>query len=276
MPKYSNIRWRDSDTKELNRVIKNFNGKIARAIKANPDMSDLLPSKVRAKDIRANIKTRRDLNFELSMLKAFSKRNALDIVDIKGGARTIRWEYDQSKRMLKRINARKAQARKEADVSTEKGTMGSILRNNLQDKQFLGNTGQQSWDSFVKSLRKQMTDKYWSGSEERYKENYLKALDGILGEANSPYYKAIRDIVNNLSATDLIQAQYDNPVLEINFIYPDTDQIRLNYEIAYPVYQSWLFWISQNNKDGAIKKYWKQNPLSDDYDDIDYFDNGLD
>lgn len=268
MPKYFNIRWKDKDIKELKRVIKNFNSKIDYTIKRNPYMSDILPSKVKYKDIRKNIQTRKDLEFELSRLKAFSKKNALDIVDVEGGARVIKWEYQQAKRMLNRINRRKQQARTEANVSTEKGTMGSIIKNNLQDKQFAGKQGQKSWDKFLESLKKQYSDAYWSDADENYKRNYMHALDVCLGSGKSIYYQKIKELIESLSAVDMIQAQYDNPILTIDFLYPISDSIRLDYEIGYPVYNAWIFWITQNNKYKAIYKKWKKQPQPDskDYD----------
>lgn len=207
-------------------------------------MIDILPEKIKLRDIKKNILTRKDLQFELSRLRAFSKRSALDIVDVKGGARVTKWEYQQAKRMLRRINNRKAKARKEADVSTEKGTMGSIARNNLNDKQFLGNKGQQSWSNFYDSLLKQYADAFWLASDENYKKNYLKALKEVLGASNSPYYNKIKKIVEGLSASQLVQAQYDIPLLVINFIYPDSNEIELDEEIAEPIYEAWLNWIA--------------------------------
>lgn len=245
MPKYHKIRWRNKDQRDLARVVKNFNAKIDYQIKRNPYISDLLPEKVRMRDIKKNILTRKDLEFELSRLRAFSKRNALDIVDVKGGARITKWEYQQAKRMLRRINNRKEKARKEANVSTEKGTMGSIAKNNLNDKQFLGNKGQKSWNKFYESLVKQYPDSYWFASDEAYKENYIKALKEILGAGNSEYYDKIKQIVSKLPASELVQAQYDIPLLTINFMYPDSDEIDLDEEIAEPMYNAWVNWLSQ-------------------------------
>lgn len=244
MPKFRRIRWTNKDRQDLARAVKNFNAKIDYQIKRNPYISDLLPEKVKVKDIKKNILTRKDLQFELLRLKAFSKKNALDIVDVKGGARVTKWEYQQAKRMLRRINNRKAKARKEAEVSTEKGTMGSIAKNNLLDKKFLGDKGQKSWANFYDSLLKQYHDSFWLASDEAYKKNYLKALKEILGAGQSEYYNKIKDIVNNLSGSQLVQAQYDVPLLTINFMYPDSDEISLDEEIAEPMYEAWVNWIS--------------------------------
>ena len=259
MAKYNRIRWRDSDQKELRRVVKNFNAKIDYQRKINPDMSDILPSKVTVKDIKANIMTRRDLNFELSRLRAFSKRNATDIKDVKGGTRTIKWEYDQAKRMLRRINARKKQERKKANVSTEKGTMGSIAKNNLNDKQFRGDSGPQSWEKFVDSLLKQHSDLYWARADENYKNNYLHALQQIMGSSDSEYFKAIEEIVKNIPSQYLLKAQYDNPILSIDFIYADTDDIDLEEEIGDPIINAWLSFANKEGYSNKAIKYWNNH-----------------
>ncbi len=43
MPRQYNIRWREQDEKELRRVVRNFNDKLRRLVKKNPDNANILP-----------------------------------------------------------------------------------------------------------------------------------------------------------------------------------------------------------------------------------------
>ena len=74
-----NIRWSEADEKELQRVVKNFNAKIAR-LEKKIDPKDtnpvLLPERVKVSVLRDMIQTRQDLNRELNALKRFSKKGA--------------------------------------------------------------------------------------------------------------------------------------------------------------------------------------------------------
>ena len=74
MSKYHKINWREEDTKELTRVVRNFNAKIQRLSKTNPGITNLLPEKVSASELKNLINTRQDLKRELNALKRFSKR----------------------------------------------------------------------------------------------------------------------------------------------------------------------------------------------------------
>ena len=43
MHKYHKIRWRETDEQELKRVVRNFNAKIRRLEKKNPQIKEYLP-----------------------------------------------------------------------------------------------------------------------------------------------------------------------------------------------------------------------------------------
>ena len=54
MTKFNKIRWREDDKKELARLAKNFNAKIEYQLKKNPELKDVLPEKVKVKDLVGN------------------------------------------------------------------------------------------------------------------------------------------------------------------------------------------------------------------------------
>ena len=81
MSKQYKIKWSKQDIEELNKVVKNFNAKITRLNKKNPENANIHPEKVSTADLKKLIETRQDLKRELNALRRFSKRGAELIVD---------------------------------------------------------------------------------------------------------------------------------------------------------------------------------------------------
>lgn len=76
MPRQNNIKWRESDLKELRRLVKNFNAKITRdrrkLIEADERYkASQLPQKASVRELRQAIETRRDYNRELESMQNF-------------------------------------------------------------------------------------------------------------------------------------------------------------------------------------------------------------
>ena len=72
----NNIRWRESDLKELRRLVKNFNAKISRQREKLIDQgkryqASQLPQKASVRELRKAIETRRDFNRELDHMQNF-------------------------------------------------------------------------------------------------------------------------------------------------------------------------------------------------------------
>ena len=110
MPKYHSIKWRDSDTKELSRVVRNYNAKINRLIKKNPQIENVLPEKVTVAQLKELINTRQDLKRELNALKRFSKRGAEEIVIVPNtdyNLKITKWQKTEMNRRVGIINRRR-------------------------------------------------------------------------------------------------------------------------------------------------------------------------
>lgn len=94
------IRYDKKLNQEINRVIKNFNQKIARLEKQD---RELLPSKITKKDLKSGVYTRTELRRKLKELQRFSTRGAEDIIETSGGVRLTRYNYQNIKRENTRI-----------------------------------------------------------------------------------------------------------------------------------------------------------------------------
>lgn len=216
MQKRYNIKWRESDEKELAKAVRKFNAKRTRLLKQVPELEEFLPPKASTKAIKESVKTRRDFNNELNSIERFMRKGAEKPIVTKEGVKTTAYEKKELQIKIRAINNRRAAERKKANVSTEKGTMGTIRANNLQPKQVnLDKIKKSDWNKFVESVEKQARDSYALDKYERYKENFLKGLENAFGESG----KDLIELAKQLDPETLTQMYFDDPILQIDFIY---------------------------------------------------------
>ena len=216
MQKRYNIKWRKSDENELANAVRKFNAKRTRLLKKNPKMEEYLLPKISTKKIRDEIKTRRDFKNVLNSVERFMRKGTEKPIITKEGVKTTAYEKKEIEIKIRAINARRTAERKRANVSTEKGTMGTIRENNLQPKRAdINKIKKSDWEKFKESVEKQSRDSYFQDKYERYKENLLKGLENAFGEKG----KIIQEIAKQIPAEQLTQMYYDDPILQIDFIY---------------------------------------------------------
>ena len=129
MSKYHKIRWSEQDTKEISRVVKNFNAKVSRLAKSNPEIANVLPEKVSTRQLKEMINTRQDLNRELNSLKRFSKKGSEKIVVVPNTEyelKITKWQQTEMNRRVGIINRRR-KARLDELVNTEMTSRGQKL-----------------------------------------------------------------------------------------------------------------------------------------------------
>ncbi len=129
MSKYHKIRWTEQDTKEITKVVRNFNNKITRISKKNPEISNILPEKISAKQLKELINTRQDLNRELNALRRFSKRGSEEVVivpDTEYDLKITKWQRTEMNRRIGIINRRR-KARLENLQNAEMTSRGENL-----------------------------------------------------------------------------------------------------------------------------------------------------
>ena len=175
----SNIRWRQKDITLLKKEVKNFNTRLAYYNKKYSNQQEYLPSKISYKDIKHSITTRTDFNRTIKNLKSFNSKTSKPI--IYEGKKTTKYAVDTLKRSVKNINRIRAKKRQEADVSTEKGTMGTIEANNLKPRKVNSNTiPQADWDKFIRSLFSQEKASLYTRTLTR--ASYTSATETIWAE----------------------------------------------------------------------------------------------
>ena len=212
MSKPYNIRWKSSDNAELRRAVKNFNAKISRLEKKNPQEKAALPERVTVKQLKSLISTRQDLNREINALKRFSKRGAEDIIiapDNKYNLKITKWQRDEMNRRAAVINRkRKKRLDEVAGIELEsrgeklgytKGAigMGKAEEVSLQPiRAFTPGMSRQDLQRKFATIQKESQTNYWHERELRMKANYIKSLEENFNPAD------IEDVVEAIDNMD--------------------------------------------------------------------------
>lgn len=238
MPK-PKIKWRAGEQEQLAKEIRNFNNRRLRAIKKNPELVGVIPT-IPVKTTIKNIETRVDYERIKRQLNWSRANNAFDITTV-GGAKVTKWQLRRAKSNLKRVNLMREKERIKANVSTEKGTMGSIEANNLLPKKMPYIKNQTAWGKFERSLEKQVWENYFRNKSEIYSENYVTAWNNVFGEYRIDELLAI---LKDLSYMDIGDAMFEDARLDINFVY-GKDAIDL-YEKADAILDAWIDYINTN------------------------------
>lgn len=210
------IKWNDAQKKRLAVNVGRFNAKITRTLKANPNLAPYLPKKLDAKELRKTIKTNKDLTYLVQSIDRAFKPNAFEPVNNAEGVTTTKYQIREIQIKNRRINTQRKREADELQLSTEKGTMGTVGANNLKPRKKFDfeKIKPSEWDLFVASTEKQAMDSYKDTKWDLYKQNYLKACSEQLGFWGTSIY----DFVYEMPSA-AVAAAMDNYYLTIPFLY---------------------------------------------------------
>lgn len=222
------IRWRDSDTAELQRVINNFNAKLYRLQKKNPEMADYLPNRVQKKDVINSIHTRADFNRTVASLKRFSARGAEEPVKSTRGAKATKWEVAEVTKKERRINREREKERNallDKEVTTRgKGTgskrseMGSLKENALKPiKANFNIKSQKEWDLMKANIDAQLNEAHKAFRKSNMRLNYIKGLQ------DAGFSDDIVDLVRQMDIDKFIETIETDAEATFDFIYDPID-----------------------------------------------------
>ena len=213
MSKYHRIRWSEQDTQQISRVVKNFNAKVNRLAKQNPDNASILPEKVSVKELKQLINTRQDLKRELNALQRFSKRGSEKIVDVPNseyGLKITLWQRSEMNRRIGVIN-RKRKARLIELENTEmksrgeslgytRGQLGMGKASEIALKPmtaFFRTMGRKDLNKRFKSILVQSQSDYFTKQDFQVRENYIKGLK------ENYDYENIKDVIEVIENMDI-------------------------------------------------------------------------
>lgn len=236
MSKYHKIRWSEQDTKEIARVVKNFNAKVNRLAKNNPELASILPDKISTKQLKQMINTRQDLNRELNALKRFSKKGSEQVVivpDTEYEIKITKWQKTEMNRRVGIINRRRKQRLEELEnvQMTSRGKnlgytrgqlgMGKAEEISLQPMTaFFRTMGNRDVKKRWLSILHQSQSDYFTKRDYQVRDNYIK---GLLENYNEHDIQDIVSTIEKMDIKDFLQIfQQEGGTFE--FIYPDPEK----------------------------------------------------
>lgn len=213
--KNASTKWTDSELREIQRLIRRYNTKRRRTLK-NDLIAAYQPEAIKMKDIKSLSK--KSARIQINNMKRYLKKGMENVRVGKGGAIASKYQIETARAEVKRINRARAKEMERLAPSSAKGNVHIIEEANLRPMKFNFNANtQEGWKRFMKSARKQAAPGYWDKRDEQYKQNYLSAMqhEGLPGW--------LIDFVGTLSPRQVVDALYDDPTLEIGYVYSPTD-----------------------------------------------------
>ena len=247
MSRRSRIRWNKSDEKELARLVKNYNAKINRILKKDPQMKEYLPERARKNELKARIETRSELKKEMNSLKRFLKRGSEELVfnDFEGKERLgiTKYEKREIEIQVATINRLKSIRRKEIEEMDVKSRGKNVGYKNremermeklqlLQPKIFNFKKKKKSdYEHFKKGLKNDVD--YITMKDLILRDNYIDSLYEHLG--NNNYVDEIAKTIEGMPLDKFIGKYYSDKEAIIEFIY-DPIQAKTKLEELYKVW----------------------------------------
>lgn len=232
MSKQYHIRWNESDNKELARVVRNFNAKINRLAKKDPQNKNVLPEKVTVGQLKELINTRRDLNRELNALKRFSKRGAEEIVSVPGtdyNVRLTKWQRTEINRRVGIIN-RKRKARRDEIQGTFVESRGQEVGYTRGDIGMgkIDNIELSPMNAFTRRMTQYDVSWKWKSVMSQSQSDYLTNRDFILRD------NFVRSLEENYNVNDIQDVIDTIKSMDINEFLKEWYKDPEAFEWAYP------------------------------------------
>ena len=240
----SDIRWRKKDTEELKRKVKNYNAKIARLMKKNYNQ-DLLPEKLKYKDLKESIKTRSDFKEQIKLANELTKRGSEETVKSTRGLTLPKFTIKQTKIKIAKINKerkkkkedlekiQKTDRNKPIDKTGEKGK--DIGVNLIHPKKFnFENMSKKEWEMFIKTVDKQVR-KDDEITDARYVKHLFLAIDANLSPNQADKLKELISLIPN---NKIVEKYYTDRNMTIDFYYGESDQDD-KFKIQYDAWESY-------------------------------------
>lgn len=213
MVRNAKIKWSDKDERELSRVVKNFNAKIARLEKKGTYLPEQIPKRASAKAIRSNVEARKDLNRQLNSLSRFTRKGAEDLRVTKSGVVLSKWAYKEAVILQRTVTTARRKKREGVDSYRRQES------ESLFDRAKVDTVPKKGFQNYLESLKREALSNYDDLKKKAYIENYVNSCRENLGV----HAKPIIDLVRSLPLDVAVSASLTNPFLDIDFVYDDED-----------------------------------------------------
>ena len=225
MPRQSKIRFKRGEQEELRRLNKSVSNKKSRLKREFGVEMDISTRPV------SSFTSRKELNAYKEEMRAFTNPNAHRYVKNDKGVSMPRNLLNQINRELKRVNRLKDQQLKRIKdqpftdrgkptpmtVGQQNSFMGDPRYDNFRKLKFNPNrfNNVKEAEQYMKFL-KSYTPKQLAEWNERYKQNYIKAIDNVFG---STLAGDLIDHIKKMDTKEFIDLYYSENIADIGFIY---------------------------------------------------------
>lgn len=212
MPRLPGISWNQNQQEQLRKAVKNFNAKITRLEKKNPQLKNALPEKVSVRQMKQLIDTRTDLNREIKSLQRFTERGAEELVKVPNNEYNLKITKWQKKEMgirLSAINKKRNKRRKEIadmdmtsrgeDLGYKRGElgMGSMDENALKPmKSFTRYMNRADLNMKWKNMMIESQNSYWHKREMQHKQLFIDSIKRTYNEDD------VKDVITAIEEMD--------------------------------------------------------------------------
>lgn len=240
MSKRSNIRWSKSDNQELAKAVKNFNAKLTRIEKKNPEMKEALPDRMSVRQLKELIATRQDLKREINSLKRFSKRGSEEIETYgQYNVQITKWQRQDINRRVAGINRRRStrleyikslevqQGGESLGYTVGQLGMGAVQEVDLQPLRGLTpGMNQRDVKYKYKHLLKESQSNYYSKKDIRARDNYIK---GLLNEFKLEDIKEVIEAIEEMPIDEFLKTFYAEADASFEGIYRPNNDVYGSY-----------------------------------------------
>lgn len=229
MQKQYRLRWKASDSKELERAIRKFNTRIRKLEKANPEMKGYYPEKANYSWYRDVISTRKDLKREIKTLNKFSTPGMEQLFEVGEDAKITKWQLSESNRRVKQINKQRAErlekvlempkyasGRPLGYTQAQFGLSSEELRRYEPMKAVSPHPDQSDIRMKWKSIIRQSSSEYFTKADYQWRDNYIKSLEENFGSEADELISHIK----SMPIDDFLEIAYGDIDSEIKFNYP--------------------------------------------------------
>lgn len=247
------IRWRKKDTENLQRLVRNYNAKITRLAKKGYD-TELLPDKLKFKDLKKRIETRQDFNTEVNVMKVFTARYSENVNKMERGALIPTFAMKQANIKIEAINRKRREQRKKIEnmqVTDRNKKLGVKVKEyvdqgleQMQDRHFNPkNMSKKDFAIFQKTLWEY--NKTIQEKNSNYRDNLYKSFETVFKDTlGDEYVKELYDILDTLSTEDIINKYYTDINMNIQFSYNETD-LEMRFDV---IKDSWKEYAESKNR----------------------------
>lgn len=247
------IRWRKKDTLELQRLVRNYNAKITRLAKKGYD-AELLPDRLKFKDLKKKIETRQDFNTEVKVMRVFTARYSENVNKMERGALIPTFALKQAQIKIDTINRKRREQRKKIEnmqVTDRNKKLGVKVKEyvdggleQMQDRNFNPkNMSKKDFAIFQKTLWEY--NKTIEEKNSNYRDNLYKSFETVFKDTlGDDYVKDLYKILDNISTEDIIYKYYTDLNMNIQFSYDEVD-LEMRYNI---IRDSWEEYAKSKNR----------------------------